>query len=572
MTGSDISDGTDYFWIKEVRIKGFKQFGETYALRLNRGLNVLVGNNGAGKTTVMEAVNLALTARYRGESINTCISRYLFNNDMVSQYLKEIESGETIAPPSIEIDLFLGGGEDHALAVLEGDNNSSRIKGSGIHFEISFDDEYADEYRECLQQNTIKDLPIEYYRATCRSFADVLITQRSLPFSSALINPAGEWQSRRSDERAARTLRSTLDNSQKIKLSQQFRESRQQYAELLSGEDFLALGEDFGDAKAKLTVDWGTKDSWKDDLVVSVDDIPYAHIGAGNQCIIQTAIALTDKAKGKVSVILMEEPENHLSHTNLNRLLNAIVTNSNGRQMIISTHSSFVANKLNLNNLLLLNGGSNHSCDQAVRFDSLRDETYRHFAALPGYDTLRFVISDKVILVEGPSDELVVQRFYKDSHDGRLPIEDGTDVMSVGLTFKRFLEIGKALNKKVAVITDNDDDPEALDKRYEKWKSEKCGAFYESEVHSCPEVFRDKAESDAGSGKYVRWNTLEPVLVRSAGLQVISKLLNKNEIDEYDLVKWMESHKTEVALAIFRSPTPIQQPEYIRKAIEFIDE
>ena len=73
MTGSDISDGTDYFWIKEVRIKGFKQFGETYALRLNRGLNVLVGNNGAGKTTVMEAVNLALTARYRGESINTCI-------------------------------------------------------------------------------------------------------------------------------------------------------------------------------------------------------------------------------------------------------------------------------------------------------------------------------------------------------------------------------------------------------------------------------------------------------------------------------------------------------------------
>lgn len=32
MVGSDISDGTDYFWIKEVRIKGFKQFGETYVL------------------------------------------------------------------------------------------------------------------------------------------------------------------------------------------------------------------------------------------------------------------------------------------------------------------------------------------------------------------------------------------------------------------------------------------------------------------------------------------------------------------------------------------------------------
>ena len=41
-----------------------------------------------------------------------------------------------------------------------------------------------------------------------------------------------------------------------------------------------------------------------------------------------------------------------------------------------------------------------------------------YFKKLPGYDTLRLVLAKRVILVEGPSDELVVQRAYRDAHDG----------------------------------------------------------------------------------------------------------------------------------------------------------
>ena len=41
------------------------------------------------------------------------------------------------------------------------------------------------------------------------------------------------------------------------------------------------------------------------------------------------------------------------------------------------------------------------------------------------------VLAKRVILVEGPSDELVVQRAYRDAHNGRLPIQDGVDVMSM---------------------------------------------------------------------------------------------------------------------------------------------
>ena len=67
------------------------------------------------------------------------------------------------------------------------------------------------------------------------------------------------------------------------------------------------------------------------------------------------------------------------------------------------------------------------------------------------------------ILVEGDSDELVVQRAYMDIHNGRLPIQDGIDVMTVGgVTFKRYLEIAQILQKETAVVTDNDGNIESV--------------------------------------------------------------------------------------------------------------
>ena len=49
-------------------------------------------------------------------------------------------------------------------------------------------------------------------------------------------------------------------------------------------------------------------------------------------------------------------------------------------------------------------------------------------------------------------------------NDGRLPIEDGVEVISVGVSFYVFLEIADCINTKIAVVTDNDGDMEAINK------------------------------------------------------------------------------------------------------------
>ena len=57
----------------------------------------------------------------------------------------------------------------------------------------------------------------------------------------------------------------------------------------------------------------------------------------------------------------------------------------------------------------------------------------------------------------------------------KLPIEIGIgiDVISVGISFLRFLEIAEKINIEVVVVTDNDGSIEALNKKYKDYLGEK---------------------------------------------------------------------------------------------------
>ena len=85
---------------------------------------------------------------------------------------------------------------------------------------------------------------------------------------------------------------------------------------------------------------------------------------------------------------------------------------------------------------------------------------------LPGYNTLRLLLANKIILVEGPADELIVQKAYLDTYS-KLPIESGIDVMSVGgVAFKRYCELAKLINKAIIIAIDNDGNANRLVNEY----------------------------------------------------------------------------------------------------------
>lgn len=89
---------------------------------------------------------------------------------------------------------------------------------------------------------------------------------------------------------------------------------------------------------------------------------------------------------------------------------------------------------------------------------NLDKDTRDYFKKLPGFDTLRVILANKVILVEGPADDLIIQRAYKDNYH-KLPINDGIDVIAVNsLAFKRYCDIAILVNKEITIVTDNDGD------------------------------------------------------------------------------------------------------------------
>ena len=251
---------------------------------------------------------------------------------------------------------------------------------------------------------------------------------------------------------------------------------------------------------------------------------------------------------------MVEEPENHLTHNNLNLLVAHIKSRCKDKQAIVSTHSSFVANKLGLNNIIVLGPDAKN-----FKLSDLREETFDFFQKLSGYDTLRLILSGIVVLVEGPSDELIFQKAYMERCK-KLPIENGVDVISVGTSFLRFLEIAEKISTKVIVITDNDGNIEALKKKYNRYLNvdetpvKKIHIFFDQETHR------------VNDQKY-NWNTLEPNLVRANDIEIMQKILGREDIRD-DLVGYMIKNKTESALKIFNSNLKIEYPNYITLAVE----
>ena len=137
--------------ISKIHIKNFKMFKGSFSLELNPDINILVGNNEAGKSTILEAIHLALTGMYDGRYIRNSITQYLFNNKVVEEYIDSLKEGNAHqSPPEILIEIYFDNSNE-SFTELEGNGNTSRNIFSGITFKIAFDEEYREEYNKFVQ-------------------------------------------------------------------------------------------------------------------------------------------------------------------------------------------------------------------------------------------------------------------------------------------------------------------------------------------------------------------------------------------------------------------------------------
>jgi putative ATP-dependent endonuclease of OLD family len=537
--------------IQKLHIENFKLFKGSFDLTLNKGINILVGNNEVGKSTIIEAIHLALTGLYNGKYLKNELTQYVFNNEIVKEYIESLEQDNAaIQLPHVLIEIYMDG---EGLAEFEGNGNTDKANDAkGISLKIAFDEKYQTEYEDLVKIGGIKTLPIEYYNVSWSSFArDENITPRTIPIKSALIDSASNKFQNGSDIYISRIVKEFLDSNEIVEISQAHRKMKEFFMSeeaIKKINDKIKTAAKISEKKIELSVELSSKNAWESSLMTYLEDIPFHYIGKGEQCLVKTKLALGHKKAKEASIILLEEPESHLSYSKLNQLISDIKSDSGDKQILISTHNSFISNKLGLENLILL------SNKKTVRLNELSKETFLFFQKLAGYDTLRLILSDKAILVEGDSDELIVQKAFMVNNDGKLPIEKGIDVISVGTSFLRFLEIADKIQKKIAVVTDNDED-------------------YENKITKKYEAYKDSATIKIFADTRNELNTLEPQIIEAnkEELDIFCNVLgiDRNKYDTADKIStYMQSNKTMCALKIFETDKDIAFPQYILDAIK----
>lgn len=550
--------GADLY-VSKLRIRGFKKF-EAVDIILNEHMTVIVGDNESGKSTVLEALNLALTGRYRGQHISQALTQDLFSRQLLLVYFKGVAVGANPEAPSILIEVEFGGIEAE-LARYNGDRNIyHERKASGIRFHIDLDmDSYAEEYGKLVASRKMNSLPIELYRFWWESFARESMRPGTLPQRSVLVDSYSMSSGMASRSFVSMLVRDSLSKENQAAASLALRKSLGAFEEDESVRrinDSLKKRESLTEKVVSIAAAQGSRTSWESEIEARLDSIPFSNVGLGQQSIAKVELALAAIDKTKIGTILIEEPESHLSHPNLNGLLSRINANCEASQIVVTTHSSYVANKLQLSNLLLL------SSDGTISVPELNVDTAIFFQKAAGYNTLRTILCKAAILVEGDSDELVVQRAYMDRHDGDLPIDDGIEVISVGTSFKRFIELCEPIGQVLAIITDNDGNPKKIETSYAKYLDSPTGCVFVSFDHSTlvPGCITDYS-----------YNTLEPELFDVNGLSKINDVLGKSFNSRDEALRYMRNHKTDCALAIFSSTKSIKYPQYIIKALEFVE-
>ena len=314
------------------------------------------------------------------------------------------------------------------------------------------------------------NFPFEFYVVRFFTFSGEAYSGYSrflkcLTIDSSQIN--GEYANR---EYIKSIYESSVDLPARANLKNEYRQQKVQF----KNTNLKAINDGLGIYDFALRS--GANFNLETDITLTQDDIPINERGKGQQCFIKTEFALTRNSEGKkIDTILLEEPENHLSHTNMKRLISKI-SESHQNQIIIATHSSLISTRLDLRNSILLNSASVNP----LTLRELTDPTAKFFMKAPDNNILEFVLSNKVILVEGDAEYILFNSLYSKG-TGRTLEEDGVHVISVGGTsFKRYMELARTLGIRTAVIRDNDQDYQA-----------KCIDNYSEHITDKIKVFSD---------------------------------------------------------------------------------
>ena len=520
-------------YISKIKLQNFRRF-RNIEIRFKRDRNILVGDNESGKSSILQAIDLcARGSRHRVEEIGV---ETLLNVAAVREFMAGDKRIENL--PKMFIELYL---EDIVDEELEGNENSDNVVTSGVRLSIEPDMALSRQTHQVLQAQN-PSFPFEFYSTSFSTFCGDTYNGYTKKVKTVMLD-----NSTIGNEYALNEYISTI------------------YGAALSQVEQLATKHSYGNSKtgfkdgvlasfnAKLPVGYSFsvkntgKNCLENDLTIEMGGVPISEKGTGVQCVVKTQLALS-RAED-IPVILLEEPENHLSHLNMRKMIEDI-EKSQQAQLFISTHSDLISTRLDLRNCILMNSAEPAG---TVSLGFIDERTAKFFMKAPDNNMLQFVLAKKVILVEGDAEFILMDAFCKRVLNHTLA-EQGIDVIAVdGKCFKRYLEIARQIGVKVAVVTDND-------RNY----AENITASYNGYMNN--EYANIKVYADTNSDRY----TFE-VAVYQDNTADCNELFGADRRTLSEL-EYMLANKAEAAYKLLTEKSEtIVVPQYIREALVWVN-
>ena len=416
-------------YIEKFIIKNFRGIKDI-TLTFNKGLNVLIGENNAGKTAIIDALRVCLSYGNQRREIYISQSDFHIDKNTISDEKSDIEFHLHF---HIDIPEETGWFNDLLSVGEEG------LQDLQLHFRYSLDENDRVKYKVWGGTNEgqaiapevlflIYHVHLDALRDSEQYLKPIRGNRLGQLYANIQIDPDPETDQEKKRE-LAKKVREAVDNDAdwvthvakgKEKINEHLKEtsftSKQQQVDI----SFLPF--DFNKLVNNLKIQMPV---YSNDLLEG-DPAKQKHFelyqnGLGYNNLIYTATVLGDLKQRKelqketYVALLIEEPEAHL-HPQLQNLffnyLNKLDTEQ-GFQIFISSHSPTITAKSNLKSVIVLQNQENKIHALSLTKSGLTETNHKYLHKFLDVTKSQLFFSNGAILVEGISEALLIPIFSR---------------------------------------------------------------------------------------------------------------------------------------------------------------
>lgn len=472
--------------INYVKIENYRNFKD-FEINLSK-LSIIIGENNSGKSNFLNALKLVLSGndlefRYKR------LSPTDFNSETVNAFYQLLKTELDLQKlykkiPIIKVTIQFDEAKDEYEKAIIG-NWINEINGKTCYeiqyiFKPKNESDFLDYAKKQLKENQEIDkdfnfnLPTEFYDYSIISTNNGKqigyneLKHVTLNSINAERDDFSESNTMRSNSILTKLLEKELNEEEKVNINNAYNEFFKKIKEQENFKKIFKSDDDFKNL---------------DDFIKNINCIPNLAnlknilsnitLGYGDEFLFQKGLGQRNLIfillffqhfkdnESYFNLSCIEEPESHLSTNNLNFIIDYISKSVHKSkslfQTIISSHNPNIINKLEFDNVIAFSG------NKAVSFKDVDSNLVKYLSKRPNFDILKLLFSNRLILVEGTTEEMFINTLLNINKENLSNI----DIISINQKgFKIFLEIWLKINnddsnKKIGIIRDFDNQPNA---------------------------------------------------------------------------------------------------------------